>query len=161
MSTSDMLIPASIVVGSVIIAGALYMALRPPSSAAPAPAIVEAPTSVAPPPVVAPVVAAPRVATVVDPQARATAAVRDALASQRAQLRDACWTAPAAGEPLEIPLVMSVGFDSEGRSVSVGISEDRAAARPEVANCLRAHLFAFSIPAPGVPVHVEAPFVAP
>ena len=184
VASSNLAIPAAIVLSSVILTTGLYLALRPPTSAptAPASAPVAAPEGTAPrlevtaprlevstPEAPTPVVPTPEVSTptliALTPEIRARAAenARLALETVRAEMVRRCWTPPATKppEPPRIPLVFNLSFSPQDQMTAFGISEDRAANRPAVAVCLRALELHLSIPAPGNTLLVEVPLTLP
>lgn len=87
---------------------------------------------------------------------------RQALETFRPKFLE-CWAASVARtpEPPRIQLVFSLSFAPDGSIVALGIAEDHAAERPDVAECMRALRVQFSIPAPGVVLVTEVPFTLP
>lgn len=179
VASSNLAIPAAIVLSSVILTTGLYLALRPPTSAptAPASAPVAAPEGTAPrlevtaprlevptPEVPTPEVPTPTlIALTPEIRARAAENARLALETVRAEMVRRCWTPPATKppEPPRIPLVFNLSFSPQGQMTAFGINEDRAANRPAVAVCLRALELHLSIPAPGNTLLVEVPLTLP
>lgn len=158
MATNNLGIPVAIVLSGALVAGALYMALRPTS------APVQPTTSEPTKPVVAPTPApAP---TPVDPAAVRASGERDAkqtLEALRPRMVAECW-APAAAkqaEPTSIFLTFNFSFDAGGRCIGVGINEERERNRPDVAQCLRTLGILPTIAAPGAPLVLEIPFTLP
>ncbi|MDB4957103.1 MAG: putative secreted protein [Myxococcales bacterium] len=119
--------PGAILIGSIVIAAAIYVGLRRPTStpATPSPAIAAA-----------------------DVEGQ----VRDALEAQRLRFVSDCWTPSAAkvGEPVRSPYSFNVTIAADGHEISRGIIELRGQSRSDVARCLRAIVDApLQIRAPG------------
>ena len=96
-------------------------------------------------------------------QARAQSDAAAALEERRAEWIERCWrpSVNKQAEPRRITLTFDLSFDAAGTLVATGVSEDRTAARPDVAQCLRSRPLALQIRPPGVPVRVEVPFELP
>jgi hypothetical protein len=157
--SSSIMISGALVASSLIVAAALVFG-RGPAVVAPPVAPVATPMAAAP--VAAPVVAPP---TVVTPamQERAVENARLALEARRGEFVARCW-APAVAErpePARIELGFVLGFDAAGQLGAVGITEDHEVHRSDVATCLRGLALQFKIPAPGLSLQVEVPFVLP
>lgn len=88
---------------------------------------------------------------------------RTALAAWHDTFVDRCWRPSAArsAEPAQIALRFNLAFDRAGSLVGLGISESRAAFRPDVASCLRGLGIRLQISAPGAPLQVEVPYTLP
>lgn len=143
-------IPVSILGASVIIALGLYFGLR--SSTAP----------VTPAPVAAPVAAPPRPEPTPGPtEAQTAASVTQVIVEAHPRWRAACWDTadPATRKPGRY--VASLAFDASGKLVIFGITEEREASDPAVAQCIRQQSNTFSIPAPGQASSFEVPFRMP
>lgn len=163
--------PHAILGGSVIVAIGLYFGLRrEPPPAAPPPssstaALAVSSSSAAPFPAV-PSSAVP-VAPAPTPSARADAAIDEdvakAIEELRARAAKECWAPHKSdpGVPSKVKLVYSGSFDAGGTEVARGLSEDRAAAAPVVAACIRAFKMDLKIPAPGRYVNATVPFEVP
>jgi hypothetical protein len=163
--------PAAILIGSAVIAAALFFGLQqrhdphpderpqapPPASGAVSEAAARprarAPEPAAPPP--APSPGASR--EVVTQQAG------KALGAHRAALVKRCWE-PAvakAPEPRTIRYVFNLAFDAAGREVARGVIEDRETARIDVTRCVGENLPPIEVPPPGAVISVEVPFSLP
>jgi hypothetical protein len=160
----------AILIGSCVIAFALYMALKqgpavptplPPTSDATAVVPVEPPKAVAPvivaPPVVAPVVA---------PVADKNSVIRDASAildKQKKVLTEKCLAPSLAKkpQPAKVKYMFNVTFDAMGNVVARGVSEDRETARPEVLACISENFPTLKVTPPGQSVLVDVPFELP
>ncbi|WP_437954976.1 hypothetical protein WME76_25885 [Sorangium sp. So ce119] len=156
--------PTAILLGSAMIAAAVYLGLRHGPAAVPPgarPAAAEAlqagPAASAPP-------------------ARAGAAApqtvpRDEVARQAARALDAhrpaivarCYEPAIAAqpEPRAVKYVFNITFDAQGRQIARGLIEDRETARPEVTACLVGALPPVEIAPPGANVRVDVPFSLP
>ncbi len=90
------------------------------------------------------------------PSGELAAAARKALDQRKATFVAKCWTPHAAAPgPASIHLDFDMTFDANGVEIARGISEDRAASKPEVASCIRLLPFEpLKIPPPGAPAHV-------
>lgn len=151
-------LPVAIVVGSLIIGVCLYLGLREgsrsPSVVAPAAdppaAQVQAPPTAQ--------VQAPAVEPTPGPSIyeRAQQQAQAALDSAQPGLSMRCWTPPSADEPAAIALDYEVTFAADGAITMLAISEQRAAYRTRVADCVRGQPRpALPIEAPGEPVQVH------
>jgi len=167
MATSNLAVPISIVISSVVIAAGLYLGLqRAPTpvvaSAAPAPAtpMTTAPIAATPQPPAPPAPPAPPTAEV---QARATGNARQALEAMRPEFLRRCWTPAVAisPEPARLPLIFQMSFSPEGKLVVLGISDDPKISRVDVSTCLRSIPLPLKIPAPGRSLQLEVPFTLP
>jgi hypothetical protein len=150
--SSRLAVPAAIVIGSCVIAGAIFLTRRPPpaerSSDVPAArAAVDAATAAPPAPTPTP---APPQGTPANVTAERVAA---ALEAQRARFVKDCWAPSAAKtpDPPRSPYIFNVSISPEGREMARGISEVREQSRGDVAQCLRGIVDA--------PVQVEPPGV--
>ena len=88
---------------------------------------------------------------------------RRALEQLRGEFVASCWAPSAAAtpEPRKIPLTFSLSYTPDGEVVGVGIIEDNAVFRSDVASCMRARTIKPRIPAPGVALNLEVPFELP
>ncbi len=158
MATSNLAIPAAIVLSSVILASGLYFGLQSmqvaptaapatPSVTVPSPSVVQRSPAGLPSEV----------------QTRGAENARQALEAMRGDIVAKCWM-PAVmevEEPRQIVLTFSMSFSPQGELGGVGISEDRGAARPKVADCVRKLQLNLRVPAPGGVLFVEVPFSLP
>lgn len=140
----------AILLGSGLIAVALFLGL---SRAQPGP---PAPVSATPVVEATPVVAAPAVRPVASREQVARQA-QEALAYQKADLLAKC--RPPAGE--QHRYVLHVTFDPEGMEAVRGISEDRSNPTPGLVQCVSLALTKLRVPAPGAVVPVEVPLSLP
>ncbi|WP_438014299.1 hypothetical protein WMF18_25695 [Sorangium sp. So ce315] len=161
--------PTAILLGSAMIAAAVYLGLRhgpaavapdarPAEGAAalqagPGASAATAERAAAPAPPAAPSV--PR-----DEVARQAARALDA---HRPALVERCYrpAIAAQAEPRTVKYVFNITFDARGRQIARGLIEDREAARPEVTACLVAALPPVEIAPPGANVRVDVPFSLP
>ncbi|MGK3960815.1 hypothetical protein WMF38_48170 [Sorangium sp. So ce118] len=161
--------PTAILLGSAMIAAAVYLGLRHgPAAVAP-----DARTAGAAPPVEAGpgASAAPAERAGAPAPERAKAVPRDEVARQaalaldahRPALVDRCYKPAIAAkpEPRAVKYVFNITFDAGGRQIARGLIEDHETARPEVTACLVAALPPVAIPAPGANVRVDVPFSLP
>jgi hypothetical protein len=162
--------PAAILLGSVIIATALYLRERPQPSPAPvvAPAPVANVPSAAPQPgpaVPAPAVPAPAVAppqpTLSNDAARQQ--VSQAIEKHRALLIERCWkpSVEKQPEPGRADFVLNFGFDAAGTAVTRGIVENRTNARPGIGACVSQELPSINLPTLGQGLYIEVPLKLP
>jgi hypothetical protein len=146
--------PTAILLGSVVVALGLYFGLRgrsePPVPLAP-PTAAERPPEVAPPPRPA-----------VDRSAVAKQ-VEAALAKHKKTLTESCLAPSLATrpEPKTVKLVFNYTFDTNGKQISRGVSEDRETSRADVTACVTDKLPEISVSPQGESVHVEAPLELP
>ncbi|MGK3987176.1 hypothetical protein WME99_29315 [Sorangium sp. So ce136] len=163
--------PTAILLGSAMIAAAVYLGLRhgpaavapdartagaaPPVEAGPGASAAPAERAAAPAPAPQSARAVPR-----DEVARQAALALDA---HRTTLMDRCYKPAIAAkpEPRAVKYVFNITFDAGGRQIARGLIEDQETARPEVTACLVAALPPVAIPAPGVNVRVDVPFSLP
>ncbi|WP_437618898.1 hypothetical protein [Sorangium sp. So ce1151] len=154
--------PTAILLGSAMLAAAVYLGLRHgPAAVAP-----DARTAGAAPPVEAgpgaSAAPAPKSAKAVprDEVARQAALALDA---HRPTLMDRCYKPAIAAkpEPRAVKYLFNITFDAGGRQIARGLIEDQETARPEVTACLVAALPPIAIPAPGANVRVDVPFSLP
>lgn len=171
MATSNLVIPLSIVIASVIVATGLYLGLQRP----PAPAAALPPAASQPTPPTAPITAPTTSPTTSPParpvpppltpevQARAIANASAALEVMRPELRRRCWTPSVARrpEPARLPLTFTMSFTPQGQLVVLAISDDPKIVRNDVSTCLRSIAIPIKIPAPGHALQLEVPFVLP
>ncbi|WP_437923978.1 hypothetical protein WMF37_33725 [Sorangium sp. So ce291] len=161
--------PTAILLGSAMIAAAVYLGLRhgpaavaPDARPADAAPPVEAGPGASAPPAERAAAPAPQSAKVVprDEVARQAALALDA---HRQALVDRCYKPAIAAkpEPRAVKYVFNITFDAGGRQIARGLIEDQETARPEVTACLVAALPPVAIPAPGANVRVDVPFSLP
>ncbi len=159
----------AILVGSAMIAAAVYFGLRAqggaPSRSGSEP--TSAGTAEAPPPVAAPpppaVPAGAPQGPSAEARAKATADATKALEALRPQILKTCWVPAmkANAQPAAAKYVFSLSFDPSGKELARGINEDRSASRPDVAQCMRQMPIGLVIAPPGVAVSVDAPLNLP
>ena len=142
MSTST-----AILLGSVIIALSVYVALGRQPPAQPVTPAVEA---------VTPTIETPPPAVVVTPPETVAAQASEAIAYQLASLRARC---PAP--PGEHKFTFNVTFNAEGIEVAHGISADRRNPKTLLASCLSGALAPLRVPPPGATTAVEVPLNLP
>ncbi len=159
----SLLTPAAIILAGAMIAGAVYLGLRSR----------EAPPSAAPTPATAAPVGAPAISSVASSSSStmATPSSREAvataagaaLANLRGDLARQCWKPAVTTEagPLIVRYVFHFTFDADGQQIARGVSEDRAAARPEVTQCVLQKLPTIRVPAPGAVTAVDVGFELP
>ena len=168
-------------VGAVFVAATALvvwqLASSPPELAVPEPALPEPAPVVAARPAVAPAATAPRVVAPVplapapepalppsppDVVQKAQEQVVAALEHERPSLLSSCWKPAGPGESGTARLTFSIALDASGREIARGVSEDRDAYRPGVADCVRRLTAApFQVEAPGRPVSLEVSFSLP
>jgi hypothetical protein len=137
------LIAAAIFGGCVVIALALYLALRPRGPRAPAPrGVPRAPVTEASP-------------ALAD---RVNADVQTALRARIPHWIETCWTPAIAANPTPATskYVFDLTVDAAGNEIARGISEVRdEPSRSDVGTCLRADREPIHVPPPKVPVRVS------
>ncbi|WP_437720985.1 hypothetical protein [Sorangium sp. So ce861] len=177
--------PTAILLGSAMIAAAVYLGLRHgPAAVAPDPRAAAGDAShrgePAPPAGAAEraraagegAPAAQRAAGEGAPAAQRAAAVpREEVARQAARALDArrpalverCYRPAIAAQPAprEVKYVFNLTFDAQGRQIARGIIEDREASRPDVTACLVTALPPIAVEPPGASVRVDVPFSLP
>jgi hypothetical protein len=160
MTAQQLMLPVAILVagGAVTVALVCTRGGTVPATEAAVPVRPASPAAVpAAPPPARPPVLTPEI------QARGRENAARALEAWRARLVAECWAPSAAKqpEPRQIPLTFSLSFSPEGALTGTGISEDRMTFRADVGTCLRRIPLSLRIPAPGVVLMVEVPFVLP
>jgi hypothetical protein len=134
-------LPHAVLLGSVVIATAIYLGLREGASP---------PTRVTPP---------------VPSAARELVedAVRRALDAHRATLSTLCLPLVDGGASRStVRFTLNFTFDgATGRQLTRGLVEDRATSNAVVTACVARALPAFAIAPPGANAYVEVPFVLP
>lgn len=158
MAVQQLALPIAVVLAGTVVAVAIVMT-RPP---APAPAVA-ATSSVAATPAPPPSPVQPVPTETPEVRARGRENAARALEAYRAEFVRTCW-APAVAErpePRQIPLVFNLSFSPGGEIVGIGIDEDRAVNRADVAMCLRKIDVKPRIPAPGVALLLDVPFTLP
>lgn len=159
----ELSIPSAIVLGSAMIAAAVYFGLRQGSEAR-SPEERDRSLQLAPlPSVTAPRSVAPAPAPPIMPRDEVAKQVVQALEAHRPALVARCWKPSFAvqPEPPTIKYVLVFTFDAQGRQLARGLAEDRATARPDVTSCLTTSLPSLRIPAPGAGVQLDVPFSLP
>ncbi|WP_437563927.1 hypothetical protein [Sorangium sp. So ce542] len=183
----ELMTPAAILLGSVVIATGLYLGLqRPAPSSAPPPAGAEAaaasvkappaPADAQPPsqPHAAPADAQPPSQPHPAPAAAPPALRRElhkrveadavkALEARRPQFLKQCWEPSVRKNPAppRAKYLFSMTFDESGKEIARGISEVRGMERPDAAQCLRMIPLGIGVPPPGTRVAVEIEMVLP
>jgi hypothetical protein len=142
VSSSSRLIAASIFGGCVVIALALYLALRPRAGSAPAPRAV------------------PRVPVTIDSEALKARVSEDVQAVLRARMPrwiETCWNPAVAANPTPATSkhTINITFDAEGNEIARGISDVRdEPSRDDVGACLRADREPIRVPPPKQTIQV-------
>lgn len=178
----ELLTPAAILVGSVIIGAALYLGLQgraeppyaaPPSVHAPtrpegAPPGAPGPNPPAPLPAAQPALAAPGAGLAPPPAAaeirkKVEADAAKALEQLRPHLVKTCWepSSRKKAEPPRAKYIFNVSFDPSGKEIARGISEVRGMERPDAAQCLRGEPLSLQIPPPGQHIGVDVELMLP
>ncbi|WP_438022797.1 hypothetical protein [Sorangium sp. So ce233] len=161
--------PTAILLGSAMIAAAVYLGLRHgPAAVAPDARAVDGAEAIQAGPAASALPA--QRAGAAAPQ-RAPRVPRDEIARQAARALDAhrpalverCYKPAIAAqpEPRAVKYVFNITFDAQGRQIARGLIEDRETARPEVTACLVGALPPVEIAPPGVNVRVDVPFSLP
>ncbi|AUX34741.1 MULTISPECIES: hypothetical protein [Sorangium] len=166
--------PTAILLGSAMIAAAVYLGLRHgPAAVAPDPRAAagdashrgepapragaaegaRAPGEGAPAPQRAPAV----------PREEVERQAARALDARRPALVERCYKPAIAARPAprEVKYVFNLTFDAQGRQIARGIIEDRETSRPDVTACLVAALPPIAVEPPGASVRVDVPFSLP
>ncbi|WP_437942265.1 hypothetical protein [Sorangium sp. So ce341] len=183
----ELMTPAAILLGSVVIATGLYLGLQRPApasapppagaeaaaasvKAAPAPADVQppsqphpAPADAQPPPQPHPAPAAAAPALRRELHKRVEADAVKALEARRPQFLKQCWEPSVRKNPAppRAKYLFSMTFDESGKEIARGISEVRGMERPDAAQCLRMIPLGIGVPPPGTRVAVEIEMVLP
>ncbi|WP_437950070.1 hypothetical protein WME98_04100 [Sorangium sp. So ce296] len=86
-----------------------------------------------------------------------------ALEARRPALVERCYKPAIAARPAprEVKYVFNLTFDAQGRQIARGIIEDREASRPDVTACLATALPPVAVEPPGASVRVDVPFSLP
>jgi hypothetical protein len=150
---------SAILVGSAMIAAAVYFGLRHGLAArgaedrSPLPAALRPPSTGGPAPAPRPTASRSEVAR----------QVAGALDAHRAALAERCWRPSFQRDPAPpvVKYVFNFTFDADGRQVARGVAEDRETARPDVTSCITTALPPLVIPPPGASMYVEVPFALP
>lgn len=161
--------PTAILLGSAMIAAAVYLGLRHgPAGVAPDARAVDGAEAIQ----TRSAASAPQAqrAGATAPQG-APSVSRDEIARQAARALDAhrpalverCYRPAIAAqpEPRAVRYVFNITFDAQGRQIARGLIEDRETARPEVTACLVGALPPVEIAPPGANVRVDVPFSLP
>ncbi|WP_437708226.1 hypothetical protein WMF45_29600 [Sorangium sp. So ce448] len=167
--------PTAILLGSAMIAAAVYLGLRHgpagvPADPRPAREAPEPPADAASS--AGPAARAPGAGAPARPvQAPAPSVARDEVAMQAARALEAhrpalierCYKPAIAAQPAPrgVKYVFNLTFDAQGRQLARGIIEDREASRPEVTACLVDALPSVAVAPPGANVRVDVPFSLP
>ncbi|CAN95462.1 hypothetical protein predicted by Glimmer/Critica [Sorangium cellulosum So ce56] len=153
--------PTAILLGSAMIAAAVYLGLRHGPAGVPADPR-PAGGAPSPPADAASAAAAPSAGPGVPRDEVATQAAR-ALEAHRPALIERCYKPAVAAQPAprEVKYVFNLTFDAQGRQLARGIIEDREASRPEVTACLVDALPPVAVAPPGANVRVDVPFSLP
>ncbi|XYI03369.1 hypothetical protein ACMHYB_27825 [Sorangium sp. So ce1128] len=176
----ELMTPAAILLGSLIIAAGLYFGLQQPApSAAPSPAHVEARAAPAQTPAApaettasaeAPSQPLPRPAAAgASPSLpselykRVVADATSALEARRPLFVRQCWEPSLKKNPTpaRAKYLFHMTFDESGNEIARGISEVRGMDRPDAAHCLRMIPLGIGVPPPGARVAVEVEMTLP
>ncbi|WP_437596181.1 hypothetical protein WMF28_26735 [Sorangium sp. So ce590] len=105
---------------------------------------------------------APRRAPSVPREEVARQAAR-ALDAHRPALVERCYRPAIAAQPAPrgVKYVFDLTFDAQGRQIARGILEDRETSRPEITACLVTALPPVAVAPPGASVRVDVPFSLP
>ncbi|WP_437644127.1 hypothetical protein [Sorangium sp. So ce362] len=105
---------------------------------------------------------APRRAPSVPREEVARQAAR-ALDAHRPALVERCYRPAIAAHPAPrgVKYVFDLTFDAQGRQIARGILEDRETSRPEITACLVTALPPVAVAPPGASVRVDVPFSLP
>jgi hypothetical protein len=96
-----------------------------------------------------------------DPAVAAREAASTAVASALPRWKAACWDTANAETRKAGGYVAVMAFDSAGRLVIFGVSEDRDTGDPAIARCLRRQANPFTVSAVGYATSFEVPFAMP
>ncbi|WP_437841083.1 hypothetical protein [Sorangium sp. So ce1153] len=174
----ELMTPAAILLGSLIIAAGLYFGLQQPApSGAPPPASAEARAASAPAaPAETPASAGapsqplPRPPAAVTSSAppselyeRVAADATSALEARRPLFVKQCWEPSLKKNPApaRARYLFNMTFDESGKEIARGISEVRGMDRPDAAHCLRMIPLGIGVPPPGARVAVEVELTLP
>jgi hypothetical protein len=159
--TVRLAIPGAIIIGSVIIAAAVYLGLSGRGDGLETPAVVATTATVSDQP-------PPRTAKPPAPRpslAEIEAAARAAFERARPAMLERCWTPALARnpEPATSEYLIDVTFDgTTGKAVAMGLSEVRGRpSRPDVARCMRELPLDHAISPPGENTRVEISLTFP
>ncbi len=91
------------------------------------------------------------------------AAEKAVAAYKKKVLLPKCWEPAIAKQPTpaKAKYKLSLAFDGAGKEIGRGLSEDRSAARPDVADCIRALPMALELPAGVGPANTTVEFELP
>ncbi|MGK3963069.1 hypothetical protein WMF38_02635 [Sorangium sp. So ce118] len=173
----ELMTPAAILLGSLIIAAGLYFGLQqpapsaapPPASAearaasAPAPAETSAAAGAPPQPLPRPAAAVPSSALPSELYERVAADATSALEARRPLFVKQCWEPSLKKNPApaRARYLFNMTFDESGKEIARGISEVRGMDRPDAAHCLRMIPLGIGVPPPGARVAVEVELTLP
>ncbi|WP_437627557.1 hypothetical protein [Sorangium sp. So ce1151] len=176
----ELMTPAAILLGSLIIAAGLYFGLQQPApSAAPPPASAEAraasarapaapgeapaPAGAPSQPLPRPAAAAPSSALPRELYERVAADATSALEARRPLFVKQCWEPSLKKNPTpaRARYLFNMTFDESGKEIARGISEVRGMDRPDAAHCLRMIPLGIGVPPPGARVAVEVELTLP
>ncbi|WP_438011417.1 hypothetical protein WME89_23875 [Sorangium sp. So ce321] len=175
----ELMTPAAILLGSLIIAAGLYFGLQQPVPSAPPPASAEAraasarapaapaeaPASAGTPsqPIPRPAAAAPSSALPSELYERVAADAASALEARRPLFVKQCWEPSLKKNPTpaRARYLFNMTFDESGKEIARGISEVRGMDRPDAAHCLRMIPLGIGVPPPGARVAVEVELTLP
>ncbi|MGK3983441.1 hypothetical protein WME99_10400 [Sorangium sp. So ce136] len=169
----ELMTPAAILLGSLIIAAGLYFGLQQPApSAAPPPASAEARAASARTLAAAgaPSQPLPRPAAAVASSAlpselyeRVVADATSALEARRPLFVKQCWepSLKKSPTPPRARYLFNMTFDESGKEIARGISEVRGMDRPDAAHCLRMIPLGIGVPPPGARIAVEVELTLP
>jgi hypothetical protein len=166
----ELITPAAILIGSVIIGAGLYFGLqgqgKPPEREDPPPSPRAA--SVAPPAAPPAVAVQPGLdlappAAPAEAKRRATEEAQRALEAKRVEIVKACWDPSFKKNPSppKAKYLFDVSFDPQGNEIARGISDVRGMERPDTGQCLREQPMGLRITPPGVYVSLELEWTLP
>jgi hypothetical protein len=91
------------------------------------------------------------------------AAEKAVAAYKKKVLLPKCWEPATAKQPTpaKAKYKLSLAFDGAGKEIGRGLSEDRSAARPDVADCIRALPMALELPGGVGPANTTVEFELP
>jgi hypothetical protein len=171
----ELMTPAAILLGSVVIAAGLYLGLQrqPPPPALPS-ASVEASTAPAGALPAAAAASAPSQPALHTAPAGASPLTSElykrverdaveALEARRSLFVKQCWEPSfrKSPSPARARYIFNMTFDESGKEIARGISEVRGMDRPDAAHCLRMMPLGLGVPPPGTRVSVEVEMTLP
>jgi hypothetical protein len=159
----ELMTPAAILLGSVIIAAGLHLGLQraAPPPVAPATAVDRTPPASGSPARAALANAGPAARSELRRRVEADAA--RGLEARRADFVKRCWEPSLEKDPNPpaAKYIFNMSFDESGKEIARGISEVRGMERPDAARCLRTLPLGVDVPAPGARVGIEVEITLP